>query len=109
MIDNRPLREIIVRLEQRLSDNNDRRRLHFFLANDIPRTIQDDASLRGTFDLIQSLFDQDKINENDFTFLINAFEEIQCMDAVKILRGIIFIFHTILDDRFRTYETNTIA
>jgi hypothetical protein len=35
----------------------------------------------------ESLFDQDKINEEDFTFLINAFDEIQCLDAVKLLRG----------------------
>jgi hypothetical protein len=44
---------------------------------------------------MESLFDQDKINERDFTFLINAFDEIQCIDAVKLLRGIlIFSIHT---------------
>jgi hypothetical protein len=36
---------------------------------------------------MESLFDQDKINEGDFTFLINAFDEIRCTDAVKLLRG----------------------
>ena len=90
MIDNRHLRGIILKLETRLSDD-DRTRLHFFLGNDVPRRIRDAASLRGTLDLIESLFDQDKINAKDFTFLINAFDEIQCMDAVKILQGRIFI------------------
>jgi hypothetical protein len=84
-IDNHHLRGIILKLENRLS-NDDRRRLHFFLGNDVPRRIRDDPSLSGTLSLIESLFDQDKINEQDFTFLINAFDEIQCLDAVKLLR-----------------------
>jgi len=80
------LRAIILKLQDRLSDD-DRQRLHFFLGDDVPRRLRDDASLRGTLGLIQSLFDQDKINEQDFTFLINAFDEIHCTDAVKILKG----------------------
>jgi hypothetical protein len=83
---NRHLRAIILRLQDRLSDN-DRKRLHFFLGNDVPRRIRDDQSLGGTLSLMESLFDQDKINEQDFNFLINAFDEIQCIDAVKLLRG----------------------
>ena len=86
MVDSHHLRAIILKIQDLLSDN-DRQRLHFFLGNDVPRRIRDDASLRGTLDLMQSLFDQDKINEQDFTFLIDAFDEIQCIDAVKILRG----------------------
>ena len=71
-----------------------------YLKNDVPRRIGDDKPLNGTLNLMESLFDQDKINEHDFTFLINAFTQIQCFDAVKILKGIIFffeiIFHSIL-------------
>jgi len=89
MIDNRHLRSIILNLQNRLSDD-DRKRLHFFLGNDVPRRIRDDPSLGGTLSLMESLFDQDKINEQDFTFLINAFEEIQCIDAVKLLKGNFF-------------------
>ncbi len=85
-MDNHHLRGILLKLESRLSDD-DRKRLHFFLGNDVPRRIRDDPSLGGTLSLMESLFDQDKINEEDFTFLINAFDEIQCMDAVKLLRG----------------------
>ena len=80
------LRAIMLKLQDRLT-NDDRKRLHFYLGNDVPRRIRDDPSLGGTFSLIDSLFDQDKINENDFTFLINAFDEIQCLDAVKLLQG----------------------
>jgi len=85
-MDHQQLRSIIIKLESRLSDD-DRERLHFYLGNDVPRKIRDDASLRGTLRLMDSLFDQDKINEQDFTFLIHAFEEIQCIDAVSLLKG----------------------
>jgi len=93
-MDHRRLRAIILKLQDRLS-NDDRQRLHFFLGDDVPRRIRDDPTLGGTLALMESLFDQDKINERDFTFLINAFDEIQCIDAVKLLRGIlIFSIHT---------------
>jgi hypothetical protein len=80
------LRAIILKLQDRLSDD-DRKRLHFFLGDNVPRRIRDDPSLGGTLSLMESLFDQDKINEEDFTFLINAFDEIHCIDAVQLLRG----------------------
>ena len=88
-MDNHRLRAIILKLQDRLSDD-DRKRLHFFLGNDVPRRIRDDPSLGGTLCLMESLFDQDKINEQDFTFLINAFDEIQCIDAVQLLKGFLF-------------------
>jgi hypothetical protein len=81
------LRGTILKLQDRLS-NDDRKRLHFFLGNEVPRLIRDDSTLNGTLTLMESLFDQDKISEEDFAFLINAFDEIQCTDAVKILKGI---------------------
>ena len=89
------LRAIILKLQDCLSDN-DRQRLHFFLGKDVPRRIRDDPSLGGTLSLMESLFDQDKINEQDFTFLINAFDEIQCIDAVKLLRGDFLLLHSML-------------
>jgi hypothetical protein len=85
-MNNRRLRALIVRLQDRLSED-DRKRLHFFLGNDVPRRIRDDPSLGGTLSLMESLFDQDKISDEDFTFLIHAFDEIQCLDAVRLLRG----------------------
>ncbi len=88
-MDNHHLRSIILKLQDRLSDN-DRKRLHFFLANDVPRRIGDDNTLNGTLNLMQSLFDQEKISEQDFTFLIDVFTQIQCRDAVKLLKGRFF-------------------
>ena len=88
------LREILLNLHPRLSDN-DRERLHFYLQNDVPRPLADDCSSTGTLKLIQSLFDQDKISEKDFTLLIDAFEKIQCCDAVNLLKGSICFFFQI--------------
>ena len=85
-MDNYQCRSILLKLQDRLSDD-DRKRLHFFLGNDVPRRIRDDPSLTGTLSLIESLFDQDKISEQDFTFLIKTFNEIQCKDAAQLLRS----------------------
>ena len=88
------LRAIIIKIQDCLSDN-DRKRLHFFFGNDVPRRIRDDPSLGGTLNLMESLLEQEKISEQDFTFLINAFEEINCLDAVKILKGNARLSHCI--------------
>lgn len=80
------LRSIILNIQDRLSDD-DRRRLHFYIGDNVPRRIQEDSSFFGTLCLIQTLFERDKINEEDFTFLINAFEAIKCTDAAKLLKG----------------------
>ncbi|CAF4025990.1 unnamed protein product, partial [Rotaria sordida] len=85
LVDNLQFRSILLRLQERLSDN-DRKRLHFFLGNDIPRRIRGDATLSGTLSLLESLLDQEKINEQDFTYLVKAFDEIQCIDAANLLR-----------------------
>ena len=90
-MEDRCLREILLNLHSRLS-NNDRERLHFYLQNDVPRILADDSSLSGTLKLMQSLFDQDKINENDFTLLVDAFGKIQCFDAIQLLKGLISLF-----------------
>jgi len=94
-MDNPHLRAILLKLQDRLSDN-DRKRLHFFLGNDVPRRIRDDPSLSGTLSLMESLFDQDKISERDFSLLIDAFDQIQCTDAAKILKGMCFLSTYIL-------------
>ena len=109
-MDDRHLRSILLNLHSRLTDN-DRERLHFFLKNDVPRPLVDDSSLSGTLKLMQSLFDQDKINENDFTLLIEAFDQIRCFDAVDILKGGSFIVRNFSRFQwivFRTSTSNTI-
>ena len=82
------LRAVLANLLRHL-DHNDRKRLHEYLGTDIPRRIQDDQSLQGTLKVFDSLFDQDKISEEDFTLLINAFDEIQCIGAATVLRSIL--------------------
>ena len=96
-MNNQDLRGIIIKLQDHLTDE-DRQRLHFFLGNDVPRRIRDEPTLSGTLSLMESLFDQDKINEQDFTFLIHAFEQIRCIDAVKLLRGKEILFSRNLFD-----------
>lgn len=97
-MDMHDLRALILKLEVRLSED-DRRRLHFFLRDDVPRRFIDDLSLGGTLNLIDSLITQDIINENNVNFLIDAFNKIQCFDAVKLLKGIFHflnVYHFIL-------------
>ncbi len=93
-MDNHNLCSILLNLHDRLS-NNDRGRLDLYLKNDVPKPVGDDSRLGGTLKLIQSLFDQDKINENDFTLLIDAFKQIQCFDAVNLLKGFILFLNFI--------------
>jgi hypothetical protein len=90
-MDNPHLCSILVNLQHHLSDN-DRERLHFYLKNDVPRSIGDDSTLNGTLKLMQSLVDQDKINEKDFSLLIDAFKQIRCFDAVQLLKGFFSFF-----------------
>jgi hypothetical protein len=98
-MDNHHLRSILLNLQYRLS-GNDRKQLHFYLKNDVQRPAGDDSTLCGTLKLIQSFFDQDNINEKDFTLLIDAFKQIQCFDAVNLLKGFFFFheFHLIQFD-----------
>jgi hypothetical protein len=77
---------VILQLKNRLNEN-DRERLQLFLGDDIPRRLKEDSSLSGIFNRIQSLLDQDQIDEQEFIFLISAFEKIQCYDAANLLRG----------------------
>jgi hypothetical protein len=93
-MDNRHLRSILLNLQYRLSDN-DRERLYFYLKNDVQRQVGDDSTLYGTLKLIQSFFDQDNISEKDFALLIDAFKQIQCFDAVNLLKGFFFFVNFI--------------
>jgi len=105
-MDNHHLRVIILKILDSLS-NDDRRRLHFLLLNDVPRRISHDPSFSDTLSLMESRFDQDKMNEKDLIFLINIFETIQCTDAVKLLKRNDFVFNLIITIYLsRTYETN---
>ena len=92
-------RALLLKLQDHLSDA-DRRRLHFLVGDIIPRQIRDDPSLNGTLNLLETLFDQALINEQDFSYLIHAFNQIRCYDAVNRLKGSFVTFsefdHSIL-------------
>ena len=77
---------LLLTIADRLS-NDDRQNLHFILAEHLPRRIADDTSHQGTLALMKSLLDQNKINENNLTLLINGLETIHCSGLVKYLRG----------------------
>ncbi|CAF1127896.1 unnamed protein product [Adineta ricciae] len=79
------LRSVLLKTQDCLSDD-DRKRLHFFFCHDVPRRLQDDLTVNGTLSLLETLFTQNKINEQDLTLLIAAFENIKCFDAVKLLK-----------------------
>jgi hypothetical protein len=90
-MDSPRLRSILLNLQQRIGDN-DRERLDLYLKNGVPKPVEDDSTLGETLKRMQSLFDQDKINTKDFTSLIDAFKQIRCFDAAKLLEGYSFYF-----------------
>jgi hypothetical protein len=85
-MNNCELRSTLLYLLGRLT-NYDRQRLHFYLKNHVPRDIGDDSTLNGSLKLLDSLFDQAKISEQNITFLINALKQIQRFDIVLVLEG----------------------
>jgi hypothetical protein len=89
-MDNYYLRSTILKLLDRLG-THDRERLHFILANDVPRRIRDDQTSGGTLYLMESLFDQEKLSEANLTILFNAFTAINCKEGIKILKGKFFV------------------
>ena len=108
-MNNQDLRKVLLKVGDRLSDQS-RKRLHFLLADNVTRPIQDNTTIHGTLDLWQSLFDQGKINENDVTLLISAFRDIGCMDAAKDLQSMMStsMVTLMLDILFRIYAVSPI-
>ena len=76
----------LAKLEASLPES-DRRRLQFLTNNLIPKQVYADPTLDATLALLESLFDQGKINAQDFGYLIRAFREIGCNAAAKRLKG----------------------
>ncbi|CAF3499515.1 unnamed protein product [Rotaria socialis] len=77
-------RTLLLKLQDYFSDD-DRRRLHFILGDTMPRHLRDDPTLSGTLSLLESLFDQATISEQDLNYLIHALNEINCHKALKRL------------------------
>lgn len=80
-------RAFLTTLFNQLSDI-DRQALHFSIGNKIPRKYREDYTPSGSLHLLDSLFDQNLINEENFDFLINIFEQINCSNISTQLKGL---------------------
>ena len=79
-------REVLIDILDRLSVT-ERKKLSFLLVDDIERRICDDPTIGGTLDIFQQLFDRGKISDENFIYLIDAFQRIKCYKAAKNLKG----------------------
>ena len=67
--------------------SDDRKKLTFLSGDDTERRLRDVPTIGGALDMFQELLDRDKISDEDFTFLIDAFQRIKCHQAAKSLKG----------------------
>ena len=79
-------RAVLIDILDRLS-TSDRKKLKFLLGDDIERCLRDDPTIGGTLDVFQQLLDRGKISDENFNFLIDAFQRIKCHQAAKSLKG----------------------
>ncbi|CAF4172965.1 unnamed protein product [Rotaria magnacalcarata] len=78
-------RALLIEIFNQLSDN-DRQSLHFVVGNRVPRNARDDCTPSGSLRLLDFLFDQTLITEQNYDYLIHVFERIKCYEAAKRLR-----------------------
>ncbi|CAF1594398.1 unnamed protein product, partial [Didymodactylos carnosus] len=78
---------ILLKILDGLSDN-DCMKLKFLLGDNISRRLRDadHTSVANTLNVFETLFDQRKISNKDFTYLIKAFEAIECFGAAHRLK-----------------------
>jgi hypothetical protein len=88
-MDRQRLHEILMELEERLSDV-DLRRLKFLLGNNVLQRTQHDPTLDSTLILMEFVSDSDTINEQDIIPLLNALNKIERMDIAQLLEGNFF-------------------
>jgi hypothetical protein len=86
-------RALLIRIQDLLSES-DRQRLHFLIGNDVPKHLREDLSIRGALHVLESLFDKAIITDQDCRYLIEAFRNIRCHNAVERLQGL-FLYHDI--------------
>ena len=80
------LRTFLVKLFDQLSDH-DRQGLHYSLGNQIPGNCPNRCTPSDSLKLLDSLFEQNLISEENFDYLIDIFERIRCDRVVDQLRG----------------------
>ena len=79
-------RLVLIKVQESLSDS-DRKQLHFFFSDDIPRHLQSDRSLETSLEVLQTLCDRLKISSDNVDYLINGLNAIQRDDCVQLLTG----------------------
>jgi len=79
-------RALLIKLFNQLSDI-DRQAFHFSIGDKIPRKYRDNCTPYGSLQLLDSLFDQNLITEQNFDYLIYIFEQINCYNASTQLKG----------------------
>ena len=79
-------RAVLLRIQDSLSDA-ERRQLHFLFTEDIPRRLQLDGSVETALDVLQALFDREKISPKNFEYLLNGLKAIQRHDCAQRLKG----------------------
>ncbi|UJR33255.1 hypothetical protein I4U23_020710 [Adineta vaga] len=78
-------RKLLINLQSEIS-SEERTLLHFVIGTIVSRDDRDDITLHGTLNIIETLFQQENITENNLDFLIKAFDAINCHSAVRQLR-----------------------
>ncbi|CAF1563326.1 unnamed protein product, partial [Didymodactylos carnosus] len=79
------VRAILVKIENQLSGKS-RRELQFVLGTSVSRRVREDKSDSSILDLFEELFDRSKISNGDLSYLIRAFEIIECHNTANFLR-----------------------
>ncbi|CAF2853811.1 unnamed protein product [Rotaria sp. Silwood2] len=78
-------RVLLINLFNQLADN-DRQALHFVVGNKVSRKDRDNCTPSGSLNLLDCLFDRNLITGENFDYLINVFEQINCNDASEQLK-----------------------
>lgn len=81
-------RKVLIDILHDLSDV-DRKKLAFLLGKDIERRLRDNATVEGTLDIFQQLFDKGKISGENFSYLIDAFHGIKCYEVANRLKSML--------------------
>ena len=79
-------RAVLLKIQEALSDA-ERRQLHFLFTDDIPRRLLSDGSVETALDVLQTLFDREKISPSNFEYLLNGLKAIQRHDCARRLQG----------------------
>ncbi|CAF1226878.1 unnamed protein product [Didymodactylos carnosus] len=79
------IRALLVKIDNQLSVKS-RRELQFVFGTNVSRKVREDTSDSSILNLFDELFDRAKISNGDLSYLIRAFEIIECFNAANFLK-----------------------